>query len=92
MRRVTRYPKIRERLSPAIAGRLISDLRGLTEMIGNLPEVDLSPDPWDNYLLGMAQAGRADFLVTGDKADLLGLDRHASASIVTVREMLGWMA
>ena len=25
--RVTRYPKIRERLTPAIAGRLVNDLR-----------------------------------------------------------------
>lgn len=88
MRRVTRYPKIRVRLSPALAGRLINELRSLTEMIGNLPEVELSRDPWDNYLLAMAEGGHADFLVTGDKADLLGLGRHAGASIVTVREMI----
>lgn len=88
MRRVTRYPKIRERLSPALAGRLINELRSLTEMIDDLPDVAISRDPWDNYLLAMAQVGRAEFLVTGDKADLLGLRRHASASIVTVREMI----
>jgi len=88
MRRVTRYPKIRERLPPALAGRLINDLRGLTEMIVDLPEVDVSKDRWDNYLLAMAQAGRAEFLVTGDKADLLGRCRHAGTTIVTVSKML----
>ena len=31
---------------------------------------------WDNYLLAMAQVGEADYLVTGDKADLLSLQRH----------------
>jgi uncharacterized protein len=29
LNRVTRYPKIRERLKPALAGRLINDLREL---------------------------------------------------------------
>jgi uncharacterized protein len=28
--RVTRYPKIRERLAPALAGRLINEIRDLT--------------------------------------------------------------
>ena len=88
MRRVTRYPKIRERLSQAIAGRLVNELRSLTEMIGELPMVDISRDPWDNYLLAMAQAGEAANLVTGDKADLLSLSRHERTLIITVRQML----
>jgi len=31
------------------------------------------PGPYDNYLLVMASAGSADFPVTGDKRDLLGV-------------------
>lgn len=88
LRRVTRYPRIRERLSPAIAGRLVNELRSLAALVGNLPEVDRSSDPWDNYLLALAQAGAADFLVTGDKADLLSLARHGRTAIVTVRHLL----
>jgi predicted nucleic acid-binding protein len=57
-------------------------------VITALPQVDLSPDPWDNFLLALAEAGGADFLVTGDKTGLLALGRHATASIVTVRDML----
>lgn len=34
--RVTRYPKIRDRLKPAIAGRLINDLREVA-VVGTLP-------------------------------------------------------
>jgi predicted nucleic acid-binding protein len=41
-----------------------------------------------DYLLALAQKGHADFLVTGDKNDLLSLTRHAGTAIVTVREML----
>ena len=86
--RVTRYPKIRARLAPALAGRLINDLRGLAVMVETLPKVDVSPDSDDNYLLALAAAGSADFLVTGDKRDLLGLGTYQSARIVTVRDFL----
>lgn len=86
--RVTRYPKVRERLRPATAGRLINPLRGRASLLTNLPQVDVSPDPYDNYLLAMADIGRADMLVTGDKRDLLALTQYASAAIVSVRTAL----
>ena len=54
--RVTRYPKIRERLAPAVAGRLVNDLRALAITVDKLPVVDTSPDPDDNYLLALAAA------------------------------------
>lgn len=88
LRRVTRYPKIRERLSPALAGRLINELRGLAESVPNLPPVTASPDPSDDYLLATVAAGHADFLVTGDKSGLLALKLYESARIITVREFL----
>ena len=86
--RVTRYPKIRERLRPAIAGRLVNQLRSRSTVLAELAVVEVSPDPFDNYLLAMAEAGRADLLVTGDKRDLLALKRHGGADIVSVRTAL----
>ncbi len=86
--RVTRYPKIRERLAPAIAGRLVNDLRALTITIDKLPVVETSADPDDNYLLALAAAGSADFLVTGDKRHLLGLGIYEGTKIVTVQDFL----
>ena len=88
LRRVTRYPKIRERLAPALAGRLVNDLRTLAVVVDRLPTVDVSRDPDDNYLLAIATAGSADFLLTGDKRDLLSLERHGSTRILTVRAFL----
>ena len=86
--RVTRYPKIRERLAAALAGRLINEVRDLAVLVDNLPVVTVSPDPNDNYLLAMARVGSADFLVTGDKRDLLILKLFEGTKIVTVREFL----
>jgi putative PIN family toxin of toxin-antitoxin system len=86
--RVTRYPKIRERLSPALAGRLINEIRDLAVLLKALPIVTASPDPYDNYLLAMASAGSADFLITGDKRDLLALRLFEGVRIITVRDFL----
>ena len=86
--RVTRYPKIRERLTPALAGRLIDELRNIAVVVKHLPAVTVCADPYDNYLLAMAAAGSADFLVTGDKHDLLPLKLYEGARIITVRDFL----
>ena len=86
--RVTRYPKLRGRLNPALAGRLINELRDLGTEVTALPPVDVSPDQYDNYLLSIASGGRANYLVTGDKRDLLALRKHESTSIVSVRDFL----
>jgi predicted nucleic acid-binding protein len=52
---------------------LINELRESAVGVSNLPKVSASPDPYDNYLLATAVAGGADYLITGDKVDLLAL-------------------
>ena len=86
VRKVSRYPHLITRLVPSQVGRLVGDLRDVSIFLHKLPQVDLSPDPFDNFLLAMAQTGNADYLVTGDKADLLSLEGHGATRIVTVRE------
>jgi len=86
--RVTRYPKLRTRLKPTQAGRLVNDLRELAAVVDSLPPVSVSPDPYDNYLLSIASGGTADYLVTGDKPHLLSLGRHAGTKIVSVRDFI----
>jgi putative PIN family toxin of toxin-antitoxin system len=84
--RVTRYPKIRDRLNPALAGRLVNELRCLANIVTDLPFVDVSPDPYDNYLLSISSGGSADYLVTGDKQDLLAIKKFDGTAIVSVAE------
>lgn len=88
LRRVTRRPMMRDLVRPAEAGRLVNLVRHLAIMADPLPKMNASPDPWDNFLLAAALAGRADYLVTGDKAGLLALGRIGQARIVTVRQFI----
>jgi hypothetical protein len=84
LKRVTRYPKIRARLTAALAGRLVNEIRDVAVVLQTLPFVERSRDPYDNYILAIAEAAQADYLVTGDKAGLLALKQHGTARIVTV--------
>ncbi len=83
LRRVSRYPKLRERLKPAEVGALVSRMRRRAVVLSELPTLELSPDPDDNPLLATALAGEADFLVTGDKSDLLSLGTVGRTRIVS---------
>jgi len=85
VRRVTRRQGVRFRIHAAEAGRLVNDLRRLATLVSDLPEVEVSRDPYDNFLLAMAEAAQADLLVTGDKRDLLTLSRHHATCILTAR-------
>jgi putative PIN family toxin of toxin-antitoxin system len=85
-RRVTRYSKLRRFLKPAEAGHLVNSLRHQAVVLEKLPMVNLSPDPDDNPVLAMAEASQAQYLVTGDKKDLLALDTIDGTRIVTARQ------
>ena len=86
VRRVSAYPHLALRLPAFKVGRLINDLREVATMVTNLPLLDVSTDPFDNYLLALVQKGKANFLVTGDKADLLMLDKFSATKIIAVRQ------
>ena len=86
LRATLRKPAVAERIKPYKAGRMVNQLKELAEEIGPLPRVRRSPDPTDDFLLALAEAGRADYLVTGDKSGLLVLGRHHSTRIVSARE------
>jgi len=78
-------PGLAQRIRPHRAGRVVNQLRALAEFAGPLPRVRRSPDPADDYLLALAEAGSADFLVTGDKSGLLALGTHRGTRILAAR-------
>ena len=88
IRRVTRREGLRFRFHPAEVGRLVNGLRQAALMLEALPPVDCSPDPYDNFLLAMAEAADAQWLVTDDKRGLLTLQTHRATRIVTAQDAL----
>lgn len=86
LRATLRRPSLAARIKPYRAGRLVNQLKNLAEVISSLPQVKRSPDPTDDFLLALCEAGSADYLVTGDKSGLLSLTRHRSTRIVSARD------
>jgi len=87
LRRASRYPKLRAIVPSREFGALLNRLHGAL-VLRRLPKLELSADPDDDYLLAMAKAAAADFLVTGDAKHLLRLGKLGRTRIVTPREFL----
>ena len=87
LRTVTRRDGIRGKIRPAEAGRLVNQIALSAAMPGKLPTVERSRDPYDDFLLALCEAGCADWLITGDKKDLLALKRHGPTRIGTPAEL-----
>ena len=85
LRATLRKPVIAERIRPYRAGGLVNEMKKLAEIVDALPRVRRSPDPTDDFLLALSEAGGADYLVTGDKSGMLALDHHKSTRIVSAR-------
>ena len=81
LRATLHKPALAERIKPYKTGRLVNQLKKLAEEIGPLPKVERSSDPSDDFLLALSEAGKADYLVTGDKSGLLALGRHRTTRI-----------
>jgi putative PIN family toxin of toxin-antitoxin system len=75
-------PFFRERLRASAAELLAAGLRDFSFYCRDLPSGPIAPDPKDSYLLALAEASEAAFLVTGDKL-LLSLKKHKATRIIT---------
>ena len=80
-------PFFRARLRTSAAELLAAGLRDFSLYCRDLPSDAVAPDAKDSFLLAMAEASQAEFLVTGDK-ELLSLKRHKSTRIVTPAKMI----
>lgn len=85
IRTVSRYERIQRLTTPHEIGRLINALRRRAIVFEDLPSVNYSPDPDDNPIIAAAIAGKASYIVSGDKGDLLDLGSVRGISIVTAR-------
>jgi putative PIN family toxin of toxin-antitoxin system len=87
LRDVVGRPFFRARLRASAAELLAAGLRDSSFFCRDLPSGPIAPDPKDSYLLSLAEASEAEFLVTGDK-ELLSLTQHKSTRIITPAAMI----
>ena len=92
LRATFQKPRVAELFKPHKAGRLVNQIKNLARQVGELPAVERSVDPMDDFLLAMSEAGQADYLVTGDKSGLLALDRHKSTRIISASDFVALFA
>jgi predicted nucleic acid-binding protein len=50
--------------------------------------IKLSPDSKDDFLLALCKDGKADYLLTGNKIDLLDLKQFEQTTILSLTEFL----
>jgi len=86
LRRVSRYPKLKTILPAHRIGTMVNNMQRaiVLNTLPPLPEGVDANDPNDAFLLAMAMAGEADYLVTGDcRAGLLQRGGIGRTRIVT---------
>lgn len=86
LRRASRYAKFKNVLQPYRVGTMVNNMRSsiMLDALPVLPEGIEINDPNDAFLLAMAMAGEADYLVTGDhRAGLLQRGSIGRTRIVT---------
>ncbi len=66
IRRASRYSKLQTVLQPARVGTMINNLQRAIVLENLNLEIEAS-EPNDAFLLAMALAGEADYLITGDR-------------------------
>lgn len=85
-RRVLGYERLQPYIKKDEAAALLANIDALASIVDQPAEVDLSPDPDDNRIIGAAISGGASYIVTGDKGDLLALGTAGEIPIITARQ------
>jgi putative PIN family toxin of toxin-antitoxin system len=83
IRQASRYPKFRTMFKPHQMGRLLHDLQAAHVMQG-FAKLYTTHDPTDDYLLNLAVAAEAHYLISGDKrSGLLSKPKVGTTRIFT---------
>ena len=82
------YDRLRGKILPDEIRLFFDNVDAKADVVTEAPEVDYSPDPEDNPILGTAIAGCADLIVSGDKNDMVSLGQIEGIPILRAREAL----
>lgn len=84
---VAQRPKFRKYFSLDDLENLLLKVQSKAEFISVTSAVKICRDPKDNFLLALAQDGKASHLITGDE-DLLVLQKIGKTKIITITKYL----
>ncbi|ADB36555.1 putative toxin-antitoxin system toxin component, PIN family [Spirosoma linguale] len=85
---VTLRPKISKYLTSSERTAFIHFIKERCLLVSVSSIVTVSPDPDDDFLLALAKDGQAEYLITGNKRDLLDLRAFNETQIVTLTDFL----
>ncbi len=93
VRVASRYPRLRAVLKPYLVGKMMNTLQR-ADIYQGFERKHTADDPHDAYLLDLAAAAEAQYLLTGDKrSGLLARGKVSTAKIMTAavfcRSVLG---
>jgi putative PIN family toxin of toxin-antitoxin system len=87
IRDASRHPRFRSLFHPHEIGAMLNRLYAATVWPAPIPREHVAADPTDSFLLNLAAAAEAHYLVTGDKrSQILALKKICATSILTPRE------
>lgn len=86
LKRAAQYDRLKNRIAPGQIKKFVHNVEMLAVIVEPKKAMNLSPDPDDDLIIGLAVAGQANFLVTGDKNDLLALGEVEGIPIISARK------
>lgn len=86
--RVIQYPKLKSYIKPLEAKQISDGLHFQAVLARDLPDVTFSPDRDDDKIIATAIAGKANYIVSGDKRDMLAVVEANGIPIITARAAL----
>lgn len=86
--RVLAYEKLQRYIKPQAASVLLANMQEMAEMVTGLRKVDYSPDPDDNWIIATALQGGADYIVSGDKRDMISITSVEDIKIMTANDAI----
>lgn len=86
--RVLAYEKLQRYIKPQAVSVLLANMQEMAEMVTGLRKVDYSPDPDDNWIIATALQGGADYIVSGDKRDMISITSVEDIKIMTANDAI----
>jgi putative PIN family toxin of toxin-antitoxin system len=85
---VINRPKFSKYLNKSQINSFLELINERCTFIYTTSKVTVSPDPKDDFLLALCQDGLAEYLITGNKLDLLALKHFGDTRILSLTEFL----